>query len=118
MRRLALDPNGERTDAFARGLQRTSRTRRLANQRGGTLTRQILGDRARAVTAPFFVGNQQHFDRSRQGTSNLVQRGQREHHLRNAALHVENARPIKPPILLAPRHGRKRSYVINRIEVT
>src|SRR5271157_4007959 len=118
MRSLACDFHRERADTFARSLQRASRACGLTNQHRGTLPGHSFGDRARAVAASLFVGNQKHLDRPRQVASSFAQRSQREHHLRDAAFHVENAGPVEPSILFAPRHGRNRFHLINRIEVS
>src|SRR5664280_744264 len=117
VRRLSRDLHEERPDTFARRLQGASGAGRFANQNRGTLARNLLSQRARAFAAAFFVGNQQHRHRARQAASDFARGPEGKHHLRDAALHVENTGPVEPAVLLAPRHGLKCPDVVHGIEV-
>src|SRR5664280_3586521 len=117
VRRLSRDLHEERPNTFARRLQGASGAGRFANQDRGTLARNLLSQRARAFAAAFFVGNQQHRHRARQAASDFARGPEGTHHLRNAALHVENTGAVEPAFVLAPRHRLKCPDVVHGIEV-
>src|SRR5208283_3406064 len=50
--------------------------------------------------------------------SDFAQSSERKYHLRNTALHVENAGPVKAAFLLAPRHSLKCPNIVHGIEMT
>src|SRR5208337_422103 len=117
VRSLTSDLDDERSDPFARGLQSASRPGWLAHQHRHTLLSHALSNRAGAFAASLFVGNQQHLHGPRKIAADFTHGIKSKYHLRNTALHVENARPIEPSVLLAPRHGQKRSQVVHGVEV-
>src|SRR6516164_4352587 len=102
---------------LARGLQRSTWARGLADQSRCTLRCQLFCDGARAVAAGFFIRNQPDRHRTRKSAFYLTQRAQSEHDLHDSALHVEHARSAQLAVDIAPGHRVERAQVVDGVIV-